>query len=161
MTLLERVCGLEHRIATAPRQLLLQPDEHQMNNFNRKQRRALAKKNRKAPNQELQAAGKQVNTAIEALRKLEGLEGTAKTLQGLGTKIDAALKAMEGLAQDVQTLGFELEVQREVNLRLLSRLYANVEYPEAKALKDLKGMEEKVRESLVDALVKEQVEGGG
>jgi hypothetical protein len=114
--------------------------------MNRKQRRSLAKK---VPSTGLQQASNQIATAIEALQKIEGLDGTAQMLEGLGAKIDEARSLMESLAQTVSSLGFEVEVQREVNLRLLSRLYANAELPEGKALDQLKNLEAQVREKLL------------
>lgn len=116
--------------------------------LNRKQRRASAKKAKKSSCQ-LQEAGGQIDAALKALQKIEGLEGTAETLEGLGDKVNAALCAMEAVARDVLTLGSELEIQREVNLRLLSRLYANPELPEGEALAQLRTLEAQAKEALI------------
>jgi len=99
---------------------------------------------------------------MEALQKIEGLEGTLHMLEGLGSKIDEAQSLMESLAQTVSSLGFEVEVQREVNLRLLSRLYANAELSESKALDQLKTLESQVREKLLtDMAIVVQAEATG
>jgi len=113
--------------------------------MNRKRRRAATSKNRKGG--ALQAAG-------EALQKIQGLEGTASMLDGLGNKIDEARQVMDAVGEDVQKLTIELQIQREVNLRLLSRLYANAELPEVRALGQLRVLEDQVREALVEESVK-------
>ena len=95
----------------------------------------------------MQAAG-------EALQKIQGLEGTASMLDGLGNKIDEARQVMDAVGEDVQKLTIELQIQREVNLRLLSRLYANAELPEVRALGQLRVLEDQVREALVEESVK-------
>ncbi len=124
-----------------------------MTNLNRKQRRALAKRNKGSSN--LDKAGNQITTALEALQKIQGLEGSVNMLEGIGEKIDMAKKATEKLAEDITALDFELKIQREVNLRLLSRLYTNVEFPEAKALAQLRDLEQGVRDSFVNDLLQE------
>lgn len=157
--MLDRIRDMEHRMATAPRRLLLQPDENQMSGLNRKQRRTLAKKN-KSRSTDLEKAGNQIGSALEALQKINGLEGSVKMLDGLGVNIEAARRAMDELGENVQELSFLLEVQREVNLRLLSRLYANSELSEEDALAQLKELEQNVREKLIEDLVREQVGEG-
>lgn len=122
-------------------------DQDQMSNFNRKQRRAFAKKTGAKPS-ELQQASGQIGTALEALQKIKGLEGTAKMLEGLGEKIDSAHVMMEALAEDIQTLDNELKVQRQVNLMILARLHSNAELPPKKALAQLTEMEKSVLKEL-------------
>lgn len=116
--------------------------------MNRKQRRATAKL----------GAGSQILTTLEALQKIQGLglEGTTHLLEDLGNRLSEARDTMESLVRTVSSLGFELEVQREVNLRLLSRLYANAELSEKQALTQLKELEAQVRKTLVEDLIAEQ-----
>jgi hypothetical protein len=120
--------------------------------MNRKQRRATASKGRKSG--ALQAAGGQVTTALEALQKIQGLEGSVNMLDGLGGKIDEARQVMDAVGEDVQKLTIELQIQREVNLRLLSCIYANNELPEVQALEQLRVLEGQVRETLVEESIK-------
>jgi len=121
-----------------------------MNAPNRKQRRAAAKGAKG-----LEIAGNQVGAALEALQTIKGLEGTSKMLEGLQENITQASAMIEALARDVQTLDAEMAFQREVNLRLLSKLYANKDLPETQALDQLKELEANIREVLVDELTKE------
>lgn len=97
-------------------------------------------------------------TTLEALQKIQGLglEGTTHLLEDLGNRLSEARDTMESLVRTVSSLGFELEVQREVNLRLLSRLYANAELSEKQALTQLKELEAQVRKTLVEDLIAEQ-----
>ena len=122
--------------------------------LNRRQRRALAKKSKKIG---LQQAAEQVGSAVEAFKKIEGLEDTARMLEGLEQSITENLEMVKVLAQDIQRLDTELEIQREVNLRLLSSLYANDNFPEAQALEQLKELEHRVQEALL-AEIDEQPE---
>ena len=79
--------------------------------MNRKQRRAVVSKT-KTP---FEKAGAQIGSALEALQRIKGLEGTANMQE----EMSKATALIEALAQDIQTLGHELDVQREVNLRLM------------------------------------------
>lgn len=128
--------------------------------LNRKQRRVLAKRSKGDPSA-FESAGDQIGSALEAVQKLQGLEGSVQMLSDLGAKIEDARAAMEALAQNVQELDLLLEIQREVNLRLLSRLYANDELSEEDAFAQLQRLEQGIREKLVEDLIQEQASSEG
>lgn len=118
-----------------------------MDNLNRKQRRGLAKKLRKKD-----PVGQATTGVIE---KVGELESYLATLGSLEQSLSDNVEMIKSLAEDIQSLEAELAVQRETNLRLLSRLYANAEYPEQQALKQLRELESSVRNSLLEELTAE------
>jgi hypothetical protein len=113
--------------------------------MNRKQRRVLAKK---VPSDGLHKASTQIATALEAI---EGLGGPAM-FEGLSQKIEEVRTLLGEMSRTVASLDFELGLQREVNLRLLSKLYANAELPARKALVQLKTLEDQIRKDLEASL---------
>lgn len=89
--------------------------------MNRQQRRAVAKKLQRAPGG-LDRAEQQVQAALGAIQKIQGLDGAAKTLEGLQGEIHEANTLLRAMVEDLEALNKELELQREVNLRMLVHL---------------------------------------
>jgi hypothetical protein len=118
--------------------------------MNRKQRRAQAKI---APQANLQAARSQVKTALEALQRIKGLEGTAHMLDGLGGQITEVGRTLDSLARRIDSLESELQVQRTVNLKLLAHLVADrgsVRAPKEQVIDLLVELEKQIRDGMVE-----------
>jgi len=70
----------------------------------------------------LDRAGQQVQAALAAIQKIQGLEGAVKTLEGLQGDISEASTLLKAVVGDLEVITQELELQREVTLRLLAHL---------------------------------------
>lgn len=112
--------------------------------MNRQQRRAAARKTKKTP-AGLARAGRQLDTAVQALRKIEGLEGSVKTLEGLQTEIAGAQALMQAAVSDLETLNAEVKLQREVLIRLLPHILGVEITDEKKDWTELRDVEKQIR----------------
>ena len=93
----------------------------------------------------LALAGNQVGEALDMLRKIEGLEGAVKTLEGLESEITKANALLEAMVGDLQALNIEVEAQREITLRLLAEVLTTEDTDGGEILKRLRTAEEQVR----------------
>ena len=97
----------------------------------------------------LAQAGNQVGEALDMLRKIEGLEGAVKTLEGLETEITKANTLVEAMVEDLRALNAEAEAQREINLRLLAEVLTTEDTDGGEILKRLRAAEEHIRATVL------------
>jgi len=114
----------------------------------------MAAKGKKVPTG-LALAGRQVGQTLDLLRKIEGLDGAVKTLEGLESEITKANTLMEAMVDDLQTLNAEVEAQREITIRLLTEVLTTENTDGGEILKRLRVAEEHIRASV---LMKPQTE---
>jgi hypothetical protein len=117
---------------------------------NRRARRQARRQAEKA-SPGLVRAGTQVVNALEALQRIQGLEGTAKMLDGLGTEIERTRTLVEAMVRDMETLNAELAAQREINFRLLAHVLTGENMDENAVLENLRQSEETIRASVLSS----------
>jgi hypothetical protein len=110
--------------------------------------RRLAAKGKKIP-AGLALAGKQVGQTLDLLRKIEGLDGAVKTLEGVEAEITKANTLLEAMVGDLQALNTEVEAQREITLRLLAEVLTTDDTDGGEILKRLRAAEEHIRATVL------------
>jgi len=97
----------------------------------------------------LARAGNQVGEALDMLRKIEGLEGSVKTLENVEVEITKANTLLEALVDDLKAVNAEVEAQREIMLRLLAEVLTTETTEGGEILKRLRAAEEHIRASVL------------
>jgi hypothetical protein len=111
--------------------------------------RRLAAKGKGKKSTGLVQVGNQVGEALGMLRKIEGLEGSVKMLEGIEAEITKANTLLEAMVGDLQALNTEVEAQREITLRLLAEVLTTDDTDGGEILKRLRAAEEHIRATVL------------
>jgi hypothetical protein len=108
--------------------------------MNRNQRRAIQKLQSKPSNK----ASGNLQTALKALDQIKDLEQVATVVKDVQKQVQEAQQVLDALVGDYQNLSDEMELQREVTLRLIwrAKLVPDI------SLDGLRGVEAEVRAQL-------------